>query len=576
MAAGGYMAQLITNETDMVTLTDIDDLDSELCNRDLAPTAFAERHWNTWHLMSLWIGMAVCIPTYMLASYMITDGLSWKEALLIIFLGNLIVSIPMVFNGHAGTRYGIPFPVMGRASFGIKGVHIPSILRALVACGWFGVQTWMGGLALFSIFQQLLPIPDGFVSKFACFMLFWLVNMYFVWKGTESIKILETLAAPLLIVVGLGLLGWGVQQGGGLGNVLAQSEKLQQPSVVAQRQASGAVQLQFNTLTDRQGTPKAQAYRIVGTEGWTPIPATAQVLLPSAPETLQLQVQGPNSSGKPYESSVLTVKTAAADAVESPFAKLHKYILWLTAMVGFWATLALNIPDITRYAKDQKSQFSGQFLGLPTTMALYSFIGIAVTCAAILIFPDVLIKEDAPWDPVTLIGKLDSPVVIIFAQFMLIIATLSTNIVANVIAPAMSFTNAFPKLLSFRAGGILAGLIGIALCPWWLTGQISGFLLNYSAVLGPLVAIMLADYYAVRRTRLDLLDLYRKDGQYAYGGSGFNGRAFLAFGFGLAATYSYLLMPSLEILYHASWFTGFLVAYISYRVLMIGRAPAYT
>jgi cytosine/uracil/thiamine/allantoin permease len=576
MAAGGYMAQLITNETDMVTLTDIDDLDSELCNRDLAPTAFAERHWNTWHLMSLWIGMAVCIPTYMLASYMITDGLSWKEALLIIFLGNLIVSIPMVFNGHAGTRYGIPFPVMGRASFGIKGVHIPSILRALVACGWFGVQTWMGGLALFSIFQQLLPIPDGFVSKFACFMLFWLVNMYFVWKGTESIKILETLAAPLLIVVGLGLLGWWVQQGGGLGNVLAQSEKLQQPSVVAQRQASGAVQLQFNTLTDRQGTPKAQAYRIVGTEGWTPIPATAQVLLPSAPETLQLQVQGPNSSGKPYESSVLTVKTAAADAVESPFAKLHKYILWLTAMVGFWATLALNIPDITRYAKDQKSQFSGQFLGLPTTMALYSFIGIAVTCAAILIFPDVLIKEDAPWDPVTLIGKLDSPVVIIFAQFMLIIATLSTNIVANVIAPAMSFTNAFPKLLSFRAGGILAGLIGIALCPWWLTGQISGFLLNYSAVLGPLVAIMLADYYAVRRTRLDLLDLYRKDGQYAYGGSGFNGRAFLAFGFGLAATYSYLLMPSLEILYHASWFTGFLVAYISYRVLMIGRAPAYT
>jgi cytosine/uracil/thiamine/allantoin permease len=570
------MAQLMTHATDMVTLTDIDDLDSELCNRDLAPTAFAERHWNTWHLMSLWIGMAVCIPTYMLASYMITDGLSWKEALLIIFLGNLIVSIPMVFNGHAGTRYGIPFPVMGRASFGIKGVHIPSILRALVACGWFGVQTWMGGLALFSIFQQLLPIPDGFVSKFACFMLFWLVNMYFVWKGTESIKILETLAAPLLIVVGLGLLGWGVQQGGGLGNVLAQSEKLQQPSVVAQRQASGAVQLQFNTLTDRQGDPKAQAYRIVGTPGWTPIPATAQVLLPSAPETLQLQVQGPNASGKPYESSVLTVKTVAADAVESPFAKLRKYILWLTAMVGFWATLALNIPDITRYAKDQKSQFSGQFLGLPTTMALYSFIGIAVTCAAILIFPDVLIKEDAPWDPVTLIGKLDSPVVIIFAQFMLIIATLSTNIVANVIAPAMSFTNAFPKLLSFRAGGILAGLIGIALCPWWLTGQISGFLLNYSAVLGPLVAIMLADYYAVRRTRLDLLDLYRKDGQYAYGGSGFNGRAFLAFGFGLAATYSYLLMPSLEILYHASWFTGFLVAYISYRVLMTGRAPAYT
>ncbi|PKL76998.1 MAG: nitrate reductase, partial [Candidatus Melainabacteria bacterium HGW-Melainabacteria-1] len=233
-------------------------------------------------------------------------------------------------------------------------------------------------------------------------------------------------------------------------------------------------------------------------------------------------------------------------------------------------------PDLTRYAKDQSAQFSGQFMGLPTTMVLYSFIGIAVTCSAILIFPDILIKEDAPWDPVSLISKFDSPLVIIFAQLMLLVATLSTNIAANVVAPANSFTNAFPRHVSFKMGGLIAGLIGIAICPWWLTGQISGFLLNYSALLGPLVAVMLADYYSVRKTRLNLVELYRADGEYSFGGSGFNARAFVAFGLGVAATYSYLVFPALDVLYLASWFTGFIVAYVSYLLLtgMASRTAA--
>ncbi|MBF2053401.1 MAG: cytosine permease [Candidatus Sericytochromatia bacterium] len=269
-------------------------------------------------------------------------------------------------------------------------------------------------------------------------------------------------------------------------------------------------------------------------------------------------------------SSAVSITPQSSDS--KGYARFKKYVLWLTAMVGFWATLALNIPDITRYAQSQRVQLRGQFLGLPLTMVLYSFIGIAVTCAAILIFPDILIKEDAPWDPVSLIAKLDNPLVIVFAQLTLILATLSTNIAANVIAPANSFTNALPRLISFRAGGVIAGLIGIAICPWWLIGQISGFLLNYSAVLAPLVAIMLADYYALHKTELNLLALYQSEGEYAYGNSGFNARAFVAFGLGVAATYSYLLWPALEILHLASWFTGFAVAYLSYLLLM--RRPA--
>lgn len=571
------MAKESSNEAGLLTLENTEDLDPQLCNDDIKPTSFAERHWSTWNIASLWIGMAVCIPTYMLASYMITDGLSWKEALMIIFLGNLIVAVPMVFNGHAGTQYGIPFPVLGRSSFGTKGVHVPSLLRALVACGWFGVQTWLGGLALFSIFQQVLPLSDSFAVKFICFLIFWCINIYFIWMGTESIKFLESFAAPLLIVVGLGLLVWGVVQGGGLGNVLAQSEKLRRPSVQATVLSDDQVKLSLNLLTNRQGQVKATQYALINDDSekdWEDIPADQTLTLSGFPEgsEIKLQVRSPaaaNSKHPWHESSVISVNVKTTqEAAPSVYKKFKKYILWLTSMVGFWATLALNIPDITRYAKGQKEQFQGQFLGLPTTMVLYSFIGIAITCAAILIFPDIMIKADAPWDPVNLIAKMDNPLVIIFAQFIMIIATLSTNIAANVIAPANSLTNAFPKWISFRTGGVIAGLIGIAICPWWLIGQISGFLLNYSAVLGPLVAVMLADYYAVRKTKLKLLDLYLPDGEYAFGGSGFNAKAFIAFILGVAATYSYKLFPALEILYLSSWFTGFVVAYLVYVLLM--------
>lgn len=560
------MAKEITNEDGLVTLIETEDLSPDLCNKDIVPTSFKERHWNIWNITSIWIGMAVCIPTYMLASYMITDGLSWKEALFIIFLGNLIVSFPMVFNGHAGTKYGISFPVLGRAAFGIKGVHIPSILRSMVACGWFGVQTWLGGLAIHSIFQQIFSISDGFYSKFFCFMIFWFVNIYFIWKGNESIKFLETLSAPLLIIIGLILLYWGISKGGGISNILEQSNKLNVPTVIANMN-SGKTEINFNILSDSKGNKKAKEFKI-NQNKWEKIPDNNFLVLEGFNLGDTLNISFRNNESKLYQSSEIKVIIKSPDDnTDSFYKRLKKYLLWLTSMVGFWATLALNIPDLTRFAKSQKEQFIGQFLGLPTTMALYSFIGIAVTCAAILIFPDILIKEDAPWDPVNLISKLDNPLVIIFAQFTLLLATLSTNIVANIIAPANSFTNAFPKLISFRAGGIIAGIIGIIICPWWLIGEISGFLLNYSAILGPLVAVMLADYYSVRNKKLSLIDLYSTNGEYSYN-NGFNHKALISFAIGVLATYSYKVLPSLEILYLSSWFTGFIVSYITYLILM--------
>ena len=198
--------------------------ENHLINADLAPTTVEDRSWNLWNIASLWVGMSVCIPTYMLAAGMIQAGMSWKQSLLTIFLGNLIVLLPLILNAHAGTKYGIPFPVYARASFGVTGAHIPALSRSLVACGWFGIQTWIGGMAINVIIGILWAdwqsIGEGWkfmgygATDYLSFFLFWLINMYFVWAGTESIKWLETLAAPFLILVGLLLLVWALRPSG--------------------------------------------------------------------------------------------------------------------------------------------------------------------------------------------------------------------------------------------------------------------------------------------------------------------------------------------------------------------------
>src|SRR5690348_7847204 len=203
---------------------------SPLYNPDLAPTTLAQRKWSMLSIAALWISMSACIPTYMLASGLIDQGMDWKQAVFTVFLGNVVVLIPMVLNAHAGTKYGIPFPVYCRASFGIVGANVPALLRALVACGWFGIQTWIGGGAIFHILTiwfpwlndyqwtgpiaALLPISP---AEFGCFLFFWALNMLVIYRGIESIRILLNIKAPLLILLGLALLGWAWYEAGGLG-----------------------------------------------------------------------------------------------------------------------------------------------------------------------------------------------------------------------------------------------------------------------------------------------------------------------------------------------------------------------
>ncbi|MCH8319061.1 MAG: NCS1 family nucleobase:cation symporter-1, partial [Bacteroidetes bacterium] len=550
-----------------------------------------KRTWSMWNLAAIWVGMAVCIPTYILASYMIKSGLSWYAALIIIGLANLIITVPMVLNGHAGVKYGIPFPVLGRASFGTNGIHIASVVRGIVACGWFGVQTWIGGLAFYAIWNAITGSEGSLglnVGKFVCFGLFWLVNIYFIWKGTESIKWLEDFAAPILVLIGILLITWGAYNAGGFKIVLKQSAQLEKPAaVLTYEEGIDQLLLELNPLRDKNDSVKATHYKLsipvkngYEEQRWKAIRSTEfPILLTnlydkidkegilSGEKEVKVQFRADDKEFDFIFSS--TINVGLTNPADNRFSsKMWSYLLWLTAMVGFWATMSLSIADITRYTSTQKEQVTGQFIGLPGTMILYSFVGIFVTCAAVINFKDILIVDDAPWDPVSLLARFENPIVVIISQIFMIIATLSTNIAANVIAPANAFSNLFPKRLTFRGGGIVTGIIGIIICPWWLLDEISGFLIFVSGLLGPVLGILLCDYYVIRKKTLQLAELYKSDGVYSYGGSGFNPSAMIALAAGVFLGIIGYWVPALAFLYNLSWFTGFLVSFVLYYYLM--------
>jgi NCS1 family nucleobase:cation symporter-1 len=454
--------------------------DSALYNKDLAPVSKDRRTWRTYNYAALWISMSVNIPTYMLASGMIAGGMNWKQALFTVFLGNVLVLVPMLLNAHAGAQYGIPFPIFARASFGVLGANVPAILRALVACGWFGIQTWIGGEAINAMIVALAPGWAHFAYGAAtCFFFFWLLNALVILRGIETIRFLQGISAPFLLLIGLALLLWARAKAGGFGPMLSTPSKFQN------------------------------------------------------------------------------------------FGEFFRFFVpSLTGVVGFWATVSLNIPDFTRYARSQRDQVIGQALGLPATMTFYSFIGIAVTSATLIIFGQAL------WDPVAVLSRLGNPFAVVLAMLALLMATLNVNVAANVVSPANDFSNISPRHISFRTGGLITCFVGILMQPWKLMANygsyIFGWLVGYSGFLGPIAGVLICDYFVIRKKILVVGDLYQRNALYEYQ-HGFHWQAVAALTAGAGVAFIGLFFPPLRILYNYAWFVGFVVSFVVYFVSSSGH-----
>jgi NCS1 family nucleobase:cation symporter-1 len=468
---------------------------SPLYNRDLAPVPVSGRNWTTYNYAALWISMAHCIPTYMLAASLMSTGMSWWQALLTILLGNTIVLAPILLNSHPGTKYGIPFPVFARAAYGTLGSNLPALMRAVVACGWFGIQAWIGGEALQTLFASLIPgwaglLGAGFMghstTEWISFLLFWGLNIWIIYEGMDVLRIVENWAAPFVLVMTGALVVWAVTEAHGLGPLLAQPGR-------------------FKTFAE-----------------------FLPVFIPS-----------------------------------------------LTAMIGYWATLSLNMPDFTRFGRSQREQVLGQVVALPTTMSVFAAMGVLITSATVIIFGEAI------WDPVKLVGRFASPWVVAISMFTVVVATVSVNIAANVVSPANDFANAFPRFITFKTGGLITGLVGILMQPWRLLADASGYIFNwllgYSGGLGSIAGVLIADYWIVRRSRLVLEDLYLTDGVYRYQ-RGWNPSAVvativgcaLAWG-GVVLAWFGIVIPALMPLYDYAWFVGFAAAFVVYVVLARGR-----
>ncbi|MFJ2606964.1 NCS1 family nucleobase:cation symporter-1 [Streptomyces sp. NPDC091279] len=465
-------------------------------NEDLLPVPVEKRTWTTYNFSALWVGMAHNTASWTLASGLIAVGMDWKQAVLTIGLANLIVLVPMLLTGHAGPKYGIPFPVFARASFGVRGANLPAVVRALVACGWFGIQTWIGGEAIYFLAGKLIgsgwsdagKIGGQAWTMWLSFALFWALQIAIIYRGMETIRRFENWAAPFVLVGAFVMLWWMSTKAGGFGPLFSQPSKL----------------------------------------GWG-----------------------------------------------GDFWKLF----WpsLMGMIGFWSTLSLNIPDFTRYGRSQKAQTWGQALGLPTTMTLFAFLSVLVTSGSQAVYGEPV------WDPVQLAAKTDNVVGLLFALVTVLVATLSVNIAANLVSPAFDFSNIAPRKISFRTGAFATCVIAVLICPWKLYADPQGYIFTWlglvGGLLGTVAGILIADYWILRRGKLDLVDLYRTGGRYWYDG-GWNWRAVVAFVTGgvLAvggASFEPLLdgrpIPALAPLASYGWAVGLGASMVVYLALMLPR-----
>jgi NCS1 family nucleobase:cation symporter-1 len=522
---------------------------SQLYNKDLAPTPARLRNWGLYSFLAFWVGCCVVIPSWSLANIGLVFGFDPFTSVLVVILGNAIVTVPLLLNSHVGAKYGIPFPVFVRASFGTWGANIAALLRGIVACGWFGIESWLGGYAMYILLTVLFPqladtaaitlgpvILPGLMQTLM-FLVFLVIQVWVAiiappWKGSRAIKTMFDWSAPFLLAFTLFL---------------------------------------FIYLGTRVGFDKMFSFSL-------------------NPE-------------QPLGGS------------------FYFWFLLLNINVGFWATMALNISDVTRFAKEQTRQMIGQALGLIGTMAFFSGMGILVTAGGVLAYPQtradtanqIGTSSNNLWNPINLFAQLSNDlgaIIIVLALVFVVLAQLSTNIGANIIAPANDFQNLAPKRLNWTAGVLITAILGTLIQPWNLFFNAMTYAINwlsgYGGFLGAIGGIMIADYWLLRRRNLNLLDLYSENGVYNYRNSwGVNPYAIIALLIGILPPFIgwlhvigwFINIPGyqgswLDWLQTGSWFWSFFTSLISYYVLMslfgrhyiaeqtgettaaVGRAPA--
>jgi NCS1 family nucleobase:cation symporter-1 len=497
---------------------------SQLYNKDLAPTPARLRNWGLYSFLAFWIGCCVVIPSWSLANIGLVFGFDPLTSIMVVILGNAIVTVPLLLNSHVGAKYGIPFPVFVRASFGTWGANIAALLRGIVACGWFGIESWLGGYAMYVLLTILFPqladtatinlgpvILPGLMQT-VMFLVFLVIQVWIAiaappWKGSRAIKTMFDWSAPFLLAFTLFL---------------------------------------FVYLGAKVGFDKMLSFSL--------------------------------SPDKPLGGG------------------FYFWFLLLNINVGFWATMALNISDVTRFAKDQTRQMIGQAVGLIGTMAFFSAMGVFVTAGGVLAYPQT--RADTAnqaatatnlWNPINLFAQLNADlgaVIIVFALVFVVLAQLSTNVGANVIAPANDFQNLAPKRLNWTAGVLITAILGTIIQPWNLFFNAMTYAVNwlsgYGAFLGAIGGIMIADYWLLRHQKLNLLELYRENGVYSYrNGWGVNPYAIIALLIGILPPVIgwlhvigwFINIPGyagswLDWLQTGSWFWSFFTSLISYYVLM--------
>jgi len=456
-------------------------------NNSLAPTKLNERNWNSFHICMCWIGMNICIPAYQMASSAIALGLSWWISLSLVFLGNLIILVPIQLNSKVGTKYGIPFPIYSRLSFGIKGAQIPNVLRSIIGAAWTSILIWIGAEAIQVAMEILFPSWATFkYGQTACFIFFWLLNIGIAYGGAPVLKKFESLGSPLLLIICIFLFVWGA---------------------TASKQAGYSVLAPLLSLDNDKNIDIGRAV-----------------------------------------------------------------ILCLVANISYYSTWALNIPDLSRYAKNQKTQFKGQIIGLPFSMMFIALVGIYVTGASKLLFGTPM------WNPNDIVRHLDSKLGAFISAFAIMLATLTTNVTTNILPPSNGFSNVCPQKISYKTGVIITGMFSFIIQPWRLVSDPSGYIYDwlgtYGILTGGLAGIYIYDYFVLRKQQINLAELYsHRNSSYWYF-HGFNITALLAWVGSISLPLLGKIIPSINVFASYGWFISFFFGIILYAIMtnrIIGR-----